>query len=175
MKIGVLSRLALLAWAAPAMPSVTISSPSKGSLVVSPFGLNAAAGPCWSQPIVGMTYWLDNSSHRTTVRSGATLSVQVSASTGSHTVHVSALTRFGSCASASVSIKVVPSPLSRVPTSAIVVKGIQAMPNWIAADDTASGNGTATGTMQLASSPSLSGNARSFVTDYTNSEGERYS
>src|SRR3954465_5749648 len=175
MKIGVLPLLPLLVCAVPALASVTISSPTKGSLVLSPFGLNAAASPCWSQPIVGRTYWLDNSTHQTTVRTGATLSVQVSASTGSHTVHVSALTRFGSCASASVSIKVVPSPLSRVPTSAKVVKGIQAMPNWIAADDTASGNGTATGTMQLVSSPSLSGNARSFVTEYTNSEGERYS
>ncbi len=175
MKISVLPLLALLMCAVPAMASVTISSPTKGSLVVSPFGLNAAATPCWSQPIVGMTYWLDNSSRRTTVGTGAVLSVQVSASTGSHTVHVSALTRFGSCASASVSIKVVPSPLASVPTSAIVVKSIQAMPNWIEADDLASGNGTATGTMQLVSSPSLSGHARSFVTEYTNSEGERYS
>jgi hypothetical protein len=166
--------LALLVSAAPALASVTISSPSKSSLVVSPFVLNASATPCWSQTIVGMTYWLDNSYQRTTVSNTAKLAVQVSAPVGSHTVHVSQLTRYGSCATSSVSVSVVPSPLSAVPSSAVVVKAIQTMPGWQAADDVGSGNGTATGTMQLVSSPSLSGNALSFLSTYTNSEAERY-
>ncbi|HEY3626141.1 MAG TPA: hypothetical protein VGL00_07650 [Terracidiphilus sp.] len=175
MKICGLSLLALLVSAAPALASITISSPSKGTRVVSPFGLNASATPCWSQAIVGMSYWLDNSEHRTTVYSGATLAVQVSAALGSHTVHVSALTRFGWCATSSVSISVVPSPLASVPSTAVVVKAIQALPGWLAADDGGTGSGTATGSMQLVASPSMSGKALSFVTDYTNSAGERYS
>jgi len=175
MKICCVSPLVLLVCAVPALASVTISTPTKGSLVVSPFVLNSTATPCWSQKITGMSYWLDNSYHRTTVSGSAALNVQVAATVGSHTVHVSALTRYGSCASNSVSISVVPSAQSQVPSSAVVVKAIQAFPGWQAVDDTASGNGTATGTMQLLSSPSLSGKARSFLTNYTNSEGERYS
>lgn len=101
----------------------------------------------------------------------AALAVQVSAAVGSHTVHVSALTRFGSCATDSVNISVVPSPLSSVPSTSVVVKAVQALPNWIAADDAGTGSGTATGTMQIVSSPSLSGAARSFVTEYSNSAG----
>lgn len=173
MKIYASVLLALLASAAPALASVTIGSPSKGSLVVSPFVLNASASECWSQPIVGMTYWLDNSYRRTTVYGSANLSVQVNASTGSHTVHVASLTRFGACADASVAISVVPSPLASVPSNAVVVKSIQALPGWQAADDAAT-SGTATGAMQLVSSPSLSGKALEFLTNYTNSAGERY-
>jgi len=174
MKIQVFSSLALLVWVAPALASVNISSPAKSTRVVSPFGLNASASPCWSQPIVGMAYWLDNSRQTTTVKSSGTLSVQVNAAVGSHTVHVSALTRFGSCASTSVSISVVPSPLSSVPSTAVVVKSIQALSGWQAAYDAGTGSGTATGTMQIVSSPSLSGKARAFATHYTNSAGERY-
>jgi hypothetical protein len=175
MKISALILLALLVPAAPALAGVTINSPTKGTRVVSPFGLDASASPCWSQPIVGMSYWLDSSTHRTTLYTGATLAAQVSAPVGSHTLHVSALTRFGSCATNSVAFTVVPSPLASVPSTAVVVKAIQTLPNWIAADDAGTGAGTATGTMQLVASPSLSGNARSFQTDYTNSAGERYS
>ena len=142
--------------------------------MVSPFGLNASATPCWSQPIVGMAYWLDNSRHPTTVKSGGTLAVQVSAPVGAHTVHVSAITRFGSCATSSVSISVVPNPLSSVPSTAVVVNAIQALSGWQAAYDAETGSGTATGVMQIVSSPSLSRKARSFVTSYTNSAGERY-
>jgi len=174
MKICGFVFLALLVSAAPAMGIVTISSPTSGSRVVSPFVLNASAATCFGQPVAGMTWWLDNSYSRTTVKGTSSLAVQVNASVGSHTVHVGAFTRYGSCSTQSVSVSVVPSPLSAVPSTAVVVKAIQAMPGWQAADDTASGNGTATGTMQLVSSPSLSGTALSFLTNYTNSEGERY-
>jgi hypothetical protein len=174
MRTYVFASLALLMWVAPALASITISSPAKGTRVVSPFGLNASATPCWSQPVVSMAYWLDNSRHPTTVKSSGTLSVQVSAPVGSHTVHVSALTRLGSCASTSISIAVVPSPLASVPSTAVVVNSIQALSGWRAAYDAGTGSGTATGSMQIVSSPSLSGKARAFATDYTNSAGERY-
>lgn len=174
MKICGFSLLALLVCAVPALASVTISSPSEGSLVVSPFTLNATATSCGSQPIVGMAYWLDDSDRRPSASRGSSLDAQVRAELGPHTVHVSALTHFGICASSSVSITVVPNPLSYVPSTAVVVRQIQALPGWQAADDAGTGPGTATGTMQLVSSPSLSGNALEFVTSYTNSAGERY-
>ncbi len=50
------------------------------------------------------------------------------------------------------------------------------MSTWEAAYDTNSGGtgGSASGTMAIVDSPSLSGQAREFVTDYTGSSAERY-
>ena len=50
---------------------------------------------------------------------------------------------------------------------------IQALSGWLEADD-AGTSGTASGTMTLVLTPSLSGNAREFVTTFTDGGGERY-
>lgn len=50
---------------------------------------------------------------------------------------------------------------------------IQSLPGWLEADD-AGTTGTASGAMTLVSTPSLSGNARQFVTTFTDGGGERY-
>jgi hypothetical protein len=67
--------------------------------------------------------------------------------------------------------------LALVPASAIAVHDIQALPNWKGTYDTATSGstGVATGIMNLVTAPSLSGQARSFATTYSNSGGERYS
>lgn len=58
--------------------------------------------------------------------------------------------------------------------AALVTGQIQGLTNWQGTYDTATGSGTSNGQMSLASSPSLSGSARKFVTTFTNSAGERY-
>ena len=55
-----------------------------------------------------------------------------------------------------------------------MVKNIHSLKNWQAANDTGTGSGTSTGTMALLNAPSLSGVARQFATNYTNSAGQRY-
>ena len=66
--------------------------------------------------------------------------------------------------------------LSTIPAGAISVTGIQALPNWGEAYDTATSGSTgeASGIMNLVTAPSISGQARSFATTYSNSGGERY-
>ena len=49
-----------------------------------------------------------------------------------------------------------------------MVKNIHSLKNWQAANDTGTGSGTSTGTMALLNAPSLSGVARQFATNYTN-------
>lgn len=84
MKSSALTLFALLVCAVPALASVTINSPSEGSLVVSPFSLNATATSCGSQPVTGMVYWLDDAGRRPAFSWGSSLAAQVTARLGSH-------------------------------------------------------------------------------------------
>lgn len=61
-----------------------------------------------------------------------------------------------------------------VPTNAIAASDLQALDTWIFNHDPGT-PGTSVGATSIVSSPSLSGNARQFVTSYTNTGGERYS
>ena len=109
------------------------------------------------------------------VSSGNSLNVQVPAAEGAHTVKVTATTAGGAACSASVAITVTaPSPTSLVPSNAITVTGLQAHPNWSAINDSAA-SGSSTGTTSIVASPSLSDNARQFVTSFVNYGNERYS
>lgn len=60
------------------------------------------------------------------------------------------------------------------PKHAIAVNNIQSAYQWQMTQDSATGSGTATGTMNLVSSPSLSGAAREFGITFQYSAGERY-
>jgi len=61
-----------------------------------------------------------------------------------------------------------------VPTNAIAASDLQALDTWIFNHDPAT-PGTAVGETSLVSTPSLSANARQFVSSYTNTGGEIYS
>jgi hypothetical protein len=63
---------------------------------------------------------------------------------------------------------------SAVPASALAVDGIQDLSNWQAATDTGASSGSANGTTEIVSTPSLSGAAREFNTTYSNNGDERY-
>ncbi|HEY1901096.1 MAG TPA: hypothetical protein VGG56_01600 [Terracidiphilus sp.] len=158
-----------------ASDGITVSSPSNGADVSSGFTLEASAPTCSSQAVSAMGYSLDNSSN-TITSNGTSLYASVSTSTGAHTVHVKSWGDKGSACSAQVSVTVSggSSPATAViPSNAISVSSIQTMGSWVESNDSAEG-GSSSGSMSMVGSPSLSGNARKFVTHYTGAAGERY-
>ena len=173
------SSLALMVSAAPAYSSVTVSSPISGSQVSSPFVLKATASACSGQTIAAMGYSIDNSTNTTIVYS-TSVNATVSSSTGSHILHVKSWGNHGASCVTDVAISVgsttaTPSSnASNVPSTAIVVSGIQKQNYyWKGTSDEAT-SGIASGTMGMTSSPSISGNTRKFAMEYRNSAGERW-
>jgi hypothetical protein len=169
-----LPSLALLASVAPVFANVTVASPSNGASVVSPFSLIAAATPCSTQPIGAMGYSLDNSAN-TTVVNGSTINAHVAAAVGAHTLHVKSWGNKGASCVGDIAITILPGSAPVIPANAAAIGGIHVLKIWQAAYDTGTGTGSATGTMSLVNSPSVSGTAREFATTYTNYGGERYS
>ena len=165
--------LSLLVCAMPAFANVTVTSPNAGAEVVSPFHLVATAWRCSSQYVASMGYSIDNSTNWTTFQ-GSSIDTHVASITGAHTVNVKAWGRDGAVCETSAAIIVVPDPTSLVPGDALVFKGVQALSTWQATGDNASGNGTVTGKTTIVASPSLSGSARQFSTQFTNYGDERY-
>jgi len=165
---------ALAVCAAPAWASVTVATPPNNAFVSSPFWLSASASPCMTQSISAMGYSLDNSSN-TVIFNSARIGTDVSAASGSHVLHVKSWGNQGASCVTDVTISIVASAAAAVPANAIAMGGIQTLKNWQAAYDTATGSGSSTGTMSLVASPSVSGTAREFLTNYTNYGGERYS
>ena len=103
-------------------------------------------------------------------------SANVTATTGAHTLHVKVVGKSGRVLRCRRSHRVwLSSAAAAVPANALVSNGIHALEDWQASYDTATGSGSATGTMSLVTSPSVSGTAREFLTTYTNYGGERYS
>lgn len=167
--------LTLVAFVAPAFAGVTVNSPSNHEVVSSPFILSADASACSSQPVRSIGYSLDNSSDTTIVRKTA-VNLQVSSTAGTHTLHVKTWGNKGSVCVTDVAITVtdgVVTDSSVVPLNAIGVSGIHALSNWQGEHDGGT-SGTSSGTMSIVGSPTYSGPAREFVTNYTNTGGERY-
>lgn len=163
--------LAVCAW--PAFAQVTITSPTRNSEVVAPFHLVATASKCSSQPIASMGYSIDSTANPTMVK-GSSIDTQVAYVTGAHTVYVQSFGRSGAVCQSSAPIIVVPDPVTQVPSDALQFNGIQALSGWQGANDEGIPGGSATGTTQIVSSPSLSGKARQFSMQYSNYGGERY-
>jgi hypothetical protein len=100
-----------LSCAAPALASVTVSSPVNSATVTSPFALRANASTCSSQAIASMGYSLDSSSNTLIVKS-TSLSASVVASLGSHVVHVKSWGIHGASCSSSITVNVAQAPAS---------------------------------------------------------------
>jgi Chitobiase/beta-hexosaminidase C-terminal domain len=66
-------------------PDITVSSPASGANVTSPFTVTASSSTCGSVPTVSMGYSIDSGS---AVIEPAPFTASVSASSGSHTLHV---------------------------------------------------------------------------------------
>ena len=167
-----LSRLSLLlaAMAIPAAAAVTVTVPANNASVSSPFSLVANAGTCSSQNIAAMGYSLDNSSTTTIVYS-STVSTQVQASIGAHTLHVKSWGNQGSVCVTDVAITVQAGAI--IPANAVSVSSIQTLGNWLAVGDSGAA-GSSTGVTKLTNSPAMSGNARQFSTSYNYYGDERY-
>lgn len=160
---------------------VAITSPSSGEHVNSPFTLTASSATCSSKPVTSIGYSLD-SGGTTVLRGHAYLDTKVSASVGTHTVHVKVWNSSGSVCVTDVKITVsstsddvaTSSTSSVVPKSAVSVSNLESMGSWKASHDTGA-SGSASGKMSLVGSPSHSGSSRKFVTTYSHYGAERYS
>lgn len=157
------------------LASVTISSPSNNSAVSSPFQLTASAPTCSSQTVTSIGYALDSST-TPAISSGTALTAKITASSGTHTVQVTAWGSDGATCTASVSVSVTDpaSPVnSLIPSDAVSVANIEQLSNWKYQHDPATGS-SSSGTSSLVSSPVLSGKAREFNTTFAGSGGELY-
>lgn len=181
-----LSFIACLSIAIPAVAAVTISSPTNGETVGTSFRLSASASWCSGQWIAAIGYSVDSSTSTTTWKNNA-INVDVSLGQGWHTLHVKSWGYNGSVCVADVSVDVTGSSSTSVttsvsssssgpsiPSTAVSVSSLQTLSNWRAVKDSATGSGTASGWMDIVSSPSESGPSRQFVTSFTNNGGERY-
>jgi hypothetical protein len=160
--------------AAPLFTDVAVSQPAASAKLVSPFTLIASGTQCDSQPIAAMGFSIDDSSATTIVYS-LSVNSPVTSATGAHTLHVKSWGNSGSSCVSNVSITVVPSPVSTLPSNTIAVTGIQTMINWQATIDTATDAAASTlGVTRLATAPTLSGTSRAFTTSFAGVGGERY-
>jgi len=164
--------------AVPAFASVSISSPSSGEHVTSPFTLSASSSSCSSQSVGTMGYSIDNGD--TTLVKTTSLDEQVSAAVGTHTVHVKSWGSSGAVCVTDASIDVTnatdnpAASSSIVPSNAVSVSSINTLSGWKEAHDTGT-NGSSSGAMSLVGSPTHSGSSREFVTHFSGNGGERYS
>lgn len=181
-----LSLFACLAIAIPAVAAVTISSPTNGETVGTTFRLSASASWCSGQWIAAIGYSVDSSSSATTWKNNA-INSDISVGTGSHTLHVKSWGYNGAVCVTDVAIHVSGSGASTastsatsssggpyIPSGAVSVGSLQTLSNWRAVKDSATGSGSASGYMNIVSSPSQTGYTRQFVTGFTNNGGERY-
>ncbi len=175
MKVFLCATVILLLSTASGFATVIVTSPGSGAAVGSPFNISANASTCSSQPVVSMGYSFDNSTD-TAVVSGTSLNAQASAGNGPHTLHVKAWGNQGAGCVTDAAITVSGATTASVaPSDAVSISNIESLNNWIAAYDSNSGVGTAKGSMSIVASPSQSGHARQFVTNFGNAGGERYS
>ena len=164
---------ALIAFSASAFAGVTVSSPANGAQVGSPFALSAYATTCSSQYTSAMGYSLDNSTDTTIVK-GTSVQVHVASGNGAHTLHVKAWGEAGAACVTDVAVTVEDiGSTSGIPSYASSVSGLQVLRGWIAQHDTASAGGSS-GSMSLINSPSRSGNARKFVSNYSDYGDQRF-
>jgi hypothetical protein len=171
-KINLVTSLAV-SLAVPAFASVTVNSPVNATEVTSPFKLSAISTTCSNQTVGAMGYSLDNSSD-TTIVHGTSVDASVPSPTGSHVLHVKSWGEKGSACVADVALTVNPPQTTpTVPNDAISVSAIQTMSNWEFKDDPAT-SGASYGATSIVNSPSLSGTARMFQTQFTNNGGQLY-
>jgi hypothetical protein len=156
-----------------AFASVIVTSPANSAQVASPFRLSATASSCSSQPVNTMGFSFDNSSD-TTVVDAASISEEIVAGTGAHTLHVKAWGDEGASCVTDIAITVTTAATSKaqVPSDATSISNVQVSGDWKANHDTAAGSSS--GTMSIVSSPAHSGSSRKFVTKYSANGDERY-
>ncbi len=173
-----LAALIFIATALPAMAGTTVSSPTDGAQVSSPFNLTMNADTCSGRTVMVVGYSLDNSTS-TAIFAGQQMNGPVSASDGSHTLHVKVWNDGGDVCVTDIGFNVGGGgggggATSVIPSNAVRVSSIQALDNWKQGHDGGT-PGWSSGWMGIQSSPSLTGSAREFATNFHDFGGERYS
>jgi hypothetical protein len=148
----------------------SVSAPTSGSTVSSPFSLSASSASCSGQPVASVGYSVDDSTSSTSV-SGTVLNTSVSTSIGGHTLHVKSWGNAGAACENNVAVTV--SSTSSVPSSATTISSLQSVLSWNHSHDPGT-PGSSSGWSGVTSSPSKSGHARQLSTSYTDYGGERY-
>jgi len=175
--LPVLACIGAFALSIPTLAGVKINSPVNDTDVLSPFTLSANAATCSSESVVSIGYSFDSSSD-TTILHEQSIDESVVSSAGTHTLHIKAWASNGAVCVKDVVVKVTAATSStsgdaEIPSYAQTVSHIQALSGWSGTHDSG-GPGTSSGHTSIVSSPSLYGNARSFVTSFTNGGDERY-
>jgi hypothetical protein len=157
MKSFFLSLLLLISLSAPAFADVTVSAPTSGASVVSPFAVVAKATPCKTQPIVAMAYSLDTG--RDTIVKALSINVSEQAALGNHIVRVKSWGNRGALCEQDLPIIVV----SPVPPSTITSVQVACSPTTIAVSTTSQCVATVQGTGGFSSTVTWSGASSSGV------------
>jgi hypothetical protein len=139
------------------------------------------ADTCSGRTVVVVGYSLD-SSISTAMFASQQMNGPVSAPDGPHTLHIKAWNDWGAVCVTDVGITVGGGgagaggggATSVIPTYATKVSAIQTLGNWIQVHDGGT-PGWSSGWMGIQSSPSLTGSAREFATNFHDFGGERYS
>jgi hypothetical protein len=168
MKPFLLSIFALMAAGVPSS-AITVTTPSSGAQLSSPFTLTASATTCASKTAESMGYSID---HGQAIIEPTSFTTLVVAGEGSHVLHVKC---WGQKVNDEVliDITVVPPDTLNPPTNATVVSNIQSLPTWEWEHDPGT-PGNSTGTSEITSTPSMTGNSRQFSVNFSNSGGEIY-
>lgn len=112
-----------VATASVSSSGITVTTPGNNASVTSPFPLGASALTCSSQPVAAMGYSIDSGS--TTIVHATSINTSVSASSGSHTLHVKSWGNAGASCVANVALNVgAQSSSTSTSTSASTVDGI---------------------------------------------------
>jgi hypothetical protein len=161
--------------AIPAFASTVISAPANGAQVSSPFTLITSSDTCSSLPVIAVGYSFDSLAD-TQVFPGSQMNGPLNAPSGSHTIHVKAWNAAGAVCVTDVGVSVGGGAdlfSSIVPSNAVSISSLQVLGSWYQAHDGATTGGSS-GSMSIVNSPSLSGSARMFTSNFSYFGGQRY-
>ncbi|MGC1460857.1 MAG: hypothetical protein WA802_01565 [Terracidiphilus sp.] len=168
MKTVIYTLLTLMGGVCPAM-AITVTTPSNGARLTSPFTLTANTATCGSQPAVSMGYSLD---YGATTVVPTSFNALVIAGNGQHVLHVKCWGSKGAAVDDPLEVTVVP-PSPAPPATIVTANSIQTLPGWEWNDDPGT-PGASSGSSTIVASPSLSGAARRYSMSFTNLGGEIY-
>ena len=159
-----------------AFAGTTVTSPTEGATVPTPFTLTMSADSCSDRPVVFVGYSFDDDPY-TAVWADQAINGPVAPPQGWHKLHVKVWNDQGAVCVTDVAInasaKVPTTSGDIVPSQAIGVGSIEAQGNWISVHDEGT-KGESSGWTGIANSPARSGTVRQFSAKLKNYGGHRY-
>jgi hypothetical protein len=157
--------------AVPSLADVTISFPQSGAELMSPFTIQATALTCKSQPLSSMAYSIDSS--RDILVKSTSISAQLSAGPGAHTLRIKAWGNKGAECFENIPITVLDT-LPTLPANVAANASIQSMTNWVGEHDAVTGGSSSGSTSLLTGVSQINGPTRQFSFRYQNNGGHRF-